>query len=66
MPKFVVHYSDNLGFAKEMTVDAYSTKEAVDRWHTELFMHSIFEEEELDEFQVRYVTGEDSSNIVWP
>ena len=66
MPKFVVHYSDNLGISKEMTVDAYSAKEAVDRWDTELHMYSIYDEAELDEFQFRYVTEEGNSNIVLP
>jgi hypothetical protein len=49
-----------------MTVDAYSAKEAVDRWDTELHMYSIYDEAELDEFQFRYVTEEGNSNIVLP
>lgn len=56
MRKYRVQYQNHLGFVETLTVKAANMHEATQEFMTELFMHSMYTEQEREQCRIVQIT----------
>lgn len=56
MRKYRIQYENPIGFVETLVVEAANMHEATQQWITELFMHSIYTEEEREKCRIIQIT----------